>query len=223
VGDTPFGPFVDGRNTPILVTDKANNILSPGHHAVFNKDVQDYILYHRHSIPFDPKFIGRQICVDELKFTADGQIDKVMPTHEGPAFLQGRTTGRRNLADSATVTASSQRDQFTGPERLFDDNYATRWAAGKDTRGGWLQLDFGKEQRCTSQELRLEYAWKPYRFKVDSSDDGKQWKTAADHTSSPATGSPILIEKPLIARYLRLVFPEDVKGDHISIFEWAVY
>src|SRR5439155_9826996 len=133
------------------------------------------------------------------------------------------TADRRNLGEGAIVTSSSERDQFTGPERVLDDNYATRWAATKDARGGWLQLDFGKEQKCTSQELRMEYAWKPYHFIVASSDDGKHWETVADFTSTPAIGSPILIEKAVTARYLRLVFPEEIKGADISLFEWSVY
>jgi hypothetical protein len=67
-GDSPFGPFTEAPNSPCLVTDHSKRILSPGHHAVFERDGRHYILYHRHSIPFDPKFIGRQICVDEMRF-----------------------------------------------------------------------------------------------------------------------------------------------------------
>ena len=223
VGDTPFGPFVDGRNTPILVTDKTNNVISPGHHAVFSKDGQDYILYHRQSIPFDPKFIGRQICVDKLNFTPGGQIEKVVPTHEGPGFLGNRAAGLHNLADGATATASSRKVGFTDAQRVLDDNYATRWAAASDARGAWLQLDLGSMKRIARQELRPEYAWKPYRFTAESSDNSEKWQTVANFTSMPAIGSPLVIEKPISARYLRLVFPDTVQGADISLFEWAVY
>ncbi len=88
VGNSPFGPFEEAATSPCLVTDTAKNILSPGHHSVFEKDGRHYILYHRHSIPFDPEFIGRQICVDELRFGAIGSIVKVIPTHEGPDIVR---------------------------------------------------------------------------------------------------------------------------------------
>ena len=223
VGDNPLGPFVDGRNTPILITDKTNRINSPGHHAVFRKDGQDYILYHRHSIPFDPKFIARQTCVDELKFTPDGQIKKVIPTHAGPPFVRNRLAGRINLAEGATASASGCRDSFTGAECVLDDNYATRWAAAKDAHGGWLQLDLGKVQKFTSQELRFEYAWKSYRFTVEISADGQIWQRLADYTQTPATGSPVAIAIQGTARFLRLVFPEHTKGSDPSLFEWSVF
>ena len=222
VGDTPFGPFTDGPNTPILTSDKADNILSPGHHSVFTHDGRDYILYHRHSIPFDRKFIGRQVCVDEVKFTAAGLIEKVVPTHTGPAFLRDRNAGRKNLAATAVATASSQRDANTGPARVLDDNYATRWAAAQDAHGAWLQLDLGKEQAIATQELRLEYAWKPYAFTVEASLDGSRWTPLADYTATPVSGSPVVIRKPARARYLRLVFPDAPKGPAPSLFEWLV-
>ena len=76
VGDSPSGPFTEPDNSSILITNKDANIISPGHHAVFQHDGRDYILYHRHSIPFNPKFIGRQVCVDPIVFTADGRIAK---------------------------------------------------------------------------------------------------------------------------------------------------
>lgn len=90
VGDSPFGPFTEPDNSPILVTNQDANISSPGHHAVFQRDGRDYILYHRHSIPFDPKFIGRQVCVDPIVFTTEGRIERIAPTHDGPPLVQDR-------------------------------------------------------------------------------------------------------------------------------------
>lgn len=222
VGDTPFGPFTEASNSPILVTNKPNHIISPGHHAVFTKDGQSYILYHRHDIPKDPKRTLRQACLEPLHFTADGLIEKVTPTHQGPALVQGRAESR-SLAAGAAVTASSQADDAHGPARVLDDNYATRWAAAKEAQGGWVQLDLGSRKQITRQEVRPEYAWKPYLFAVEASDDGQTWKTLADYTQAPVSGSPILIEKSIATRYLRLTFPERSKGADISLFEWAIY
>jgi arabinoxylan arabinofuranohydrolase len=221
VGDTPFGPFTEASNSPMLVTHKALNVIAPGHHALFRNNGKVYILYHRHSIPFDQKFIGRQTCVDELTFTPDGLIAKIVPTHEGPSLVQGRLSAQAPLA--AIATASSQRNEFSGADRVSDNNYATRWAAANDAAGAWLQLDLGSKKTIARQELRLEYAWKKYRFKVEASDDGTRWYPMADYTRDPVIGSPITIEKKVSARYLRLVFPEDVKGSAIALFEWNAF
>ncbi|MDF3059547.1 MAG: hypothetical protein K0R17_3762 [Rariglobus sp.] len=222
VSNTPFGPFVEEPASPVLVSDRATGVLSPGHHAVFEKDGRAYILYHRHSIPFDPKFIGRQLCVDELNFDADGLIEKVTSSHTGPAFLRDRNLGRVNLAAGAIATASSHKNSHTTPARALDENYATRWAATPDAAGGWLQLDLREVRNLSRQELRFEYAWKPCAFTLESSLDGERWTVLADHTTAPVSGSPVVIAQPARARHLRLVFPASSRGANLSVIDWLV-
>ncbi|MCB1133805.1 MAG: family 43 glycosylhydrolase, partial [Verrucomicrobiae bacterium] len=218
-GDTPFGPFTEGPNSPILVTDKDANVVSTGHHAVMERDGKYFILYHRHSIPFDPNFIGRQVCIDELRFGADGTIEKVVPTHEGPDFVHRKVAG--NLARHANVTASGQANGFTGPGCVTDDNYATRWAAPEGSADAWLKIDLGEEKDVSRIEIRPEYAWKAYRFTLEGSDDGESWSVLKDHSKDSASGSPIVIEASTRARFLRVVF---VGADPVpSIFEWVVF
>lgn len=223
VGNSPLGPFTEAPNSPILVTDKDKNVHSPGHHAVFSLEGHDHILYHRHSIPFDPNFLGRQLCVDELHFTPEGRIETVTPTHEGPELVRNRDVRRTNLAAQASATASTQAGALFGAERVLDGNYASRWAAAPAAAGAWLMLDLGARRQFAQQELRFEYAWKSYRFTFDISEDGQTWQQIADYTAMPAFGSPILIPAPGAARYLRLVFPTDMPGPAISLFEWAVF
>lgn len=221
VGDNPLGPFTEATNSPILVTDKAKNVVSPGHHTVFQRAGKDYILYHRHSIPFDPKFVARQTCVDELTFTADGLIEKVIPTHEGPELVRDRKAGRQLLA--VTATASSEKDLDTAARFATDDNYATRWQAGSGESNAWIQLDLGAVTPFTRQEIRFEYAWKPYRFVVEISNDGKDWKPLADFTGDPTMGSPMLVEKAADARLVRLSFPLEPNGVAPAVFEWNLW
>ncbi len=219
IGDFPFGPFKEANNSPILTTDLANNVRGPGHHTVFNKNGQDYILYHRHNIPLDP--VHRQTCIDELNFTEDGRLAKVVPTHAGPSFVQNRLDESR--ITPAAITASSQLSAHHAADRVSDDNYATRWAASKDAHGAWIQLDFGKAQTITRQEIRPEYAWKPLVFAIESSSDGENWETIADYRDAPIHGSPITNTSKITARYLRLVFPDTLPAEDISLFEWHAF
>ena len=159
VADHPLGPFKEGGTSPILVTDRERNVVSPGHHGFFREAERDYIVYHRHRVPFVEDSAFRQVCVDELHFTTDGWIEKVAPTHRGPVLVQGRTAGRGNLADlgrGARANAASSSSELTRPERVLDDNYATRWEPKREARASWLQLDLGAEQTVAGADLERD-------------------------------------------------------------------
>ena len=217
VGDTPFGPFTEASTSPILSTDHARHIVSPGHHALFRHAGRTYILYHRHSVPFVADQAHRQTCIDELRFTADGLIEKITPTHAAPALVQDGAAGQLPAA-----TASSAIGDLHDAARALDDNYATRWTPADDDRAPWLQLDLGQERRITRQELRLEYAWKRYRFTVAASSDGETWTTLTDFRDGIA-GSPVIIEAAASARFLRLNFFPGATDSKPALFEWSAF
>lgn len=217
VGATPFGPFTEAPNSPILATDKANDVVSPGHHAIATVTGRSYILYHRHSVPFAPEFIARQTCADELTFTSDNLIAAIAPTHTAPDVFRRPTP--TNLAVAAL--ASSEATATTRAANVLDDNFATRWSATSDNAPAWLQVDLGAVRDFAAQELRFEYAWKTSRFLLEQSDDGSHWTALHDCRTDGVTGSPVLIEHPGRARYLRLTFPAS-SAPTPSLFEWAV-
>lgn len=78
VGSSPFGPFTEGANSPILKTIPNTPTIGPGHHTVFNEKGQDYILYHR-IYPQAKDYVLRQLCVDSLKFDSYENILPVTP------------------------------------------------------------------------------------------------------------------------------------------------
>jgi len=221
IGDSPLGPFVEAPNSPVLVTDRPRDVVSPGHHAVFTRAGRSYILYHRHSVPFDPVFIGRQVCVDELRFTPDGLIAKIEPTHEGPELVRRETDGRIN--SGARLAASSERDEFTGARHALDGNNTTHWSAASDEGEAWLRMDLGEPRDFARQELRFEYAWRAYAFVLESSLDGEGWSVVEDRAADPAGGSPVVVSRRGRARYLRLRFPANAAGPTAALFDWAVF
>lgn len=83
MGDSPMGPFTtEGPNSPILTTNRQNNVIGPGHHAVFTMGDRFFIAYHRLRVPLADNLL-REICVDELHFADDGAIQPVTPTQQG--------------------------------------------------------------------------------------------------------------------------------------------
>jgi Beta-xylosidase len=81
-GKTPFGPWTEGVNSPILTTSSDSTTYGPGHHTVFKENNQYYILYHR-IFPQKQDFVLRQLCIDSLNFDNKGNIKRVVPKGVG--------------------------------------------------------------------------------------------------------------------------------------------
>jgi len=77
-GPTPFGPWTEGINSPILKTSEDSTTYGPGHHTVFTVYNQDYILYHR-IFPQKESFVLRQLCIDSLNYDNNGNINEIKP------------------------------------------------------------------------------------------------------------------------------------------------
>lgn len=221
IGDAPTGPFVEAANSPILVSDAARNILSPGHHTVVELRGETYILYHRHSIPFDPANIGRQICIDRLEWDAQGRINVVKPSHEGPEkFSQFREFAP--YRPDGVYSASSERSEYHSAGNAGDQNFATLWKPSETDATPQLTFDLGETRRVDRQEIRLEYAWKPYRFTVKYSNNGVEWQVLEDFVEFPFQGSPTVISTPVHARFVRLQFSA-ASETHPGVFEWVLF
>ncbi|MFS0772642.1 family 43 glycosylhydrolase [Sphingomonas sp. 1P08PE] len=211
IGDTPMGPFRAPPNNPVLSTDAARGVISPGHHAVFRSGGQPYILYHRQALPF-PRVgddVLRQIAVDPLTIGADGVIQRVVPGHGGDVigFAPRRRAGLR------WTTSGEGDDALHGPARAADDNYATLWRSTAARPA--IVADLGTTRRVTESLLRPEYANRAYRVAVDASADGRNWRPLLPIAS--VQGSPIRLRHPAATRYLRLSFDGPA-----ALWEWTI-
>ncbi|MGC4073999.1 MAG: family 43 glycosylhydrolase [Nibricoccus sp.] len=226
VGDSPFGPFKEAANSPILTTDHSRNIVSPGHHAIFSIGEKAYIAYHRHRVPYVAETAFRQLCVDVVEFTPEGTIAKIVPTHRGPSLVQSRDTPG-NLATStggAKFSASSvgSGDVPHSANHAFDANFATRWVADNEHEA-WLLVDLSATRKVKRHDLQFEYAWKQQNFSIEVSDDGVAWRQVFETGVDGVRGSPVVVETNAEARFWRIVFPPRAKGSEASLFEWAMY
>jgi len=88
-GKTPFGPWIEGKNSPILSTSTDSTTYGPGHHTVFRENKQEYILYHR-IFPQKKDYVLRQLCIDSLNFDKQGNIQKIVPKGIIPLSKKGK-------------------------------------------------------------------------------------------------------------------------------------
>ncbi len=86
ISDTPYGPWKEGINSPILSTSTDSTTLGPGHHTIFNENNQDYILYHR--IKDNKDDLLREIAIDSLNFDNNSVISKVIPNRGATSFIK---------------------------------------------------------------------------------------------------------------------------------------
>jgi hypothetical protein len=204
IGATPFGPFHEAPNSPLLQTDAARDIVSPGHHAVFRSQGQSYILYHRQALPWPQSgdSVLRQVAVDPLTIAADGTLTRVRPTHgsQVAGFAAARDHGLSwtPVGDRAAAKAG-------------DDNYATLW------RGpGAIVADLGSVRRVQGSRLRPEFATRRYSYGVEASRNGKSWTPLL--APAEQQGSPVVLRHPTVARYLRLT----VATPGAALWEWSI-
>jgi len=211
VGDSPLGPFKEPDDAPLLATDRARGVISPGHHAVFRAGGEDFVLYHRQSLPFalGGPLVLRQVAVDRLRITGD-RITHVTPTNDGPD-LPGAAP-RRGSYRPVVLTASAESDRDHSARAAGDDNFATSWRSGGSA--AWLQADLGRITTIGASAIRPGFPAAPLRFAVRASTDGKHWREVAGGTTK--AGSPITVPAAGRARYVRLSFPEGAE-----IFEWS--
>ena len=239
----PMGPFE--YKGCILETNADQTVHGPGHHSILEQEDKYYIVYHRHNLPRSVHGFNRQICIDEMKFDADGNILPVVPTHDAqnvdflapnlkpqtlnlkPQTSNLKSQTSKNLALGAKVTASSFYDDWFRPEYAVDDNNATLWKA-RNTNWGlgkhldeWLQIDLGKPMKFNEVWTQFEYATFFYQYRIETSLDGQQWTPYADRTNNTMQGSPMVDKGNVKARYVRITITDTQKNGHMPAI-WNV-
>lgn len=68
-------------------------------------------------------------------------------------------------------------------------------------------------------ELRFEYPWKSYCFKVESSHNNQDWKPIADYTINGVSGSPVSIKINDSCDFIRISFEKWNEENKPSVWE----
>ena len=222
-GKTPYGPWEEGRTRPILIgNDQPDRITSTGHHTVLTYKGKDYIVYHRFNTMdnYDIAAKLRQVAMDELHFDEDGEIVHVVSTHKGIDPIIPNDS--KNLALEAHTTSSSTLDTITKSAYVNDENNGTLWI-GMPSEEAWVQLDFEKEIQSTRVEIYPEFPIYTYSYRIETSKNGQDWENVKDAMDNGAIGSPLVLEKKMKMRYLRVYFSTPDNTPRPGIWELKVY
>lgn len=220
----PMGPFVYGKNNPVLVTNADGTVHGPGHQSVLQQGNDFYLIYHRHNNPHSGGGYHRQVAADKLVFDKEGNIEKLVPSHNGIGFLAKNENPSTNLALGKKVTASSFYNDDFKPEYAVDDNNGTLWKPKNNTSESWLTIDLGEVKKVKSVLTQFEYATWYYQYLIETSLDGAKWATYADQTKNTVHGSPMINLGDVKARYVRLTITNtEYPGLNKAVWNIKVY
>ncbi len=130
--------------------------------------------------------------------------------------------GQGNFAfGSQTTASSSQKGHDTS--HAVDGNLKTRWCTNGSQTGSWWQVDLGKPEHVRSLRIHWEMK-KAYRYKVDASSNGEDWKTIVDQSANKVVNQrPGHDVDSTDTRYLRVTFLGAGSGSWGSFWEFEAY
>lgn len=228
--NSPYGPFTPGENNPILSTNEDKTVHGPGHHSVLQDGDDDYIVYHRHDYPMTRGGLSRQVCIDKMIFENDSVIKAIVPSHKGIVSIE-KSAVSEDIAFNKYTSASSiyhlkslEYDYKYEPAFATDNNNATMWKAANNTFPQDLTIDLGKVTAVKRVMTQFEFASYYYQYTLEYSKDGKTWHMFADKSKNQTSGSPMIDDNDVLARYIKLtVLATEKVGLLAAVWNIKVY
>jgi len=142
-----------------------------------------------------------------IKLQLDGSADEIAPVGVPSA----------SLAHEKKARASNifQKNRQYGPDKVVDDDPATRWATDTGTKQAWLEVDLGKA--ATFNQVKIAEAYDRVREFELQYKNTTQWKTFARGTKIGADYSKTF--EPVTARQVRLNILNSTDGPTIWEFQ----
>lgn len=225
VSDHPDGPFVEGKNSPVLTSSPDGIISGPGHHSTIRMGDEYYIVYHRHAQPLYPSSGPiRQVCIEKLEFEKDGSIKKLKGTWTGvsPGFMKKKNN--RQPIRPVSVTASSSMGESFDASKAFDGSFGTLWAADKKQVPASITADLGRIVSLSSCEPFFDLVNGDYSFRVECSTDNSNWDLYAEGNNGTASEWPLQLAKNMRARFVRLTILQPSKEPkRVGLWEIRLY
>ena len=240
VGDNPLGPFTHCAESPFSIkpggwmtgaghgdtfTDKYGNLWHTASTVISKR-----FLFERR-VGFFPAFINKE---GELHVrTACSDWPYVLPDGKADFEKNDPWTGWIDLTVGKQATASSEREGFEAA-LAADTDISTWWCAATGEKGEWLSVDLGKT--CRVNAVQPNFADEgfgmfmdgeeksPYRYIVEASTDGTEWKRIFDRTQDTMhrPHELLVLPRPVKARFIRLTNTDTLTG-YLSLHDLRVF
>tara|TARA_R110002050_G_scaffold202806_1_gene338033 strand:- start:32353 stop:34527 length:2175 start_codon:yes stop_codon:yes gene_type:complete len=228
--DSPYGPFSPGKNNPILSTNEDQTVHGPGHHSVLQDGDDFYIVYHRHDYPMTRGGLSRQVCIDKMIFENDSIIKTVVPSHKGIAPIIKSSTPEDIAFNKSTIASSTyhlkslEYDYKYESAYATDNNNATMWKATNNTFPQEITIDLTETTAVKRVMTQFEFASYYYQYTLEYSEDGKTWSMYTDKSKNQTSGSPMIDDNNVKARYIKLtVLGTEKAGLFAAVWNIKVY
>lgn len=241
---SPLTGFTKPEGNDIFIFSSIdNNVWGPGHGNVFyNEATDDYIFVY---LEYGEGGTTRQVYANRLEFNKDGTIKTLVPDRKGIGYLGTCQESRTNLAFTASFSASSneqpktskvnietrpntpltdkksvrecERTHFYEAKNVGDESNATCWKAASDDQQPWIIADLGCSRNIAECQFFFFHPTEGQTWKLELSDDGKNWKPCAEQTETRLC-SPHIATAKQSARYLCLHINSGAAG----LWEWKI-
>jgi putative heme-binding domain-containing protein len=174
--------------------------------------------------------VGR---LDEFKKTdeaTDKEIMKLIDVAveepaQGGGSLPQKCCGEGNLlAGKGTKASSEESGKGNLAPKAVDGDLTTRWCANGGDGGQWWQVDLGEAKHLKSLRIHWEMDAGVYRYKVEASANGTDWKTIVDHSKNEKKERIIShqVDSP-DTKILKITFLANTDGKWGSFWEVEAY
>ncbi len=215
IADSPLGPFRFCENSPVVW--KSTGFVQGAGHGCLTRDAKGrwwrvetcrLTGFNRRLAMFPAMF---DEAGDTYTNTMLGDWPMYVPmASKAPFERPGPAWGLLSRGRRATASSNAY-----GAKCAFDEDMTTAWVPASDAPGEWLAVDLGKVCAVRSVQVNFrdleaqsggrENDW-AYRYTLEFSRDGREWRTFADrsHAKTLRHHEYIELEKPVGARYMRL-------------------
>lgn len=152
-------------------------------------------LGHNNGTVGDDRYLD--LVVNGILWSCNKMTQAYMKPYKGPAGRFEIVPPRSATAEmgeppaNATVVSvkASSTQEGNDTWKAVDGKTDSRWCASSGDYPQWFQMEFDKTKELTGLRITWENPNASYRYKVEGSTDGSQWKVLADESSNSKAGN----------------------------------